>query len=228
MTEIVLSLCDRTGNALIPWANDGYDCIAVDTAHTGDRVEKYGDGSIRFVESDVREFEPPTGEYRIGFGWPPCTHLAGSGARWWKGKGLSKLAEAIGLVAACKEILSELGTPWMVENPVGALSTHWREPDYLFDPFEYNGFADENEAYTKRTCLWTGGGFRMPSTDTGGVSRSDADDRIHKMPPSDGRADLRSATPVGFARAVFLAHEEGLPTRDGCIEQETLATHTTS
>jgi hypothetical protein len=32
------------------------------------------------------------------------------------------------------------------------------------------------------------------------------DDRIHKAAPSDERADFRSATPLGFSRAVFAAN----------------------
>lgn len=202
----ILSLCDRTGNMLRPWAEAGHECIAVDVQHDGESFQEIGDGSIRFVEADVREYQPPKGDYAAAFAFPPCTHLAGSGARWWKDKGLSKLAESIELVAACHETLTELGCPWMLENPVGALSTHWREPDHTFDPCEFDSYTDDDNAYTKRTCLWTGGGFRMPRAD--GIPRDDADDRIHKMAPSEDRADKRAATPMGFARAVYLAHTD--------------------
>jgi len=165
-----------------------------------------GDGAIVFVEADVREYEPPTVDYAAGFGFPPCTDLAVSGARWFQEKGLRTLAEALDLVGATQETLAKLDAPWMLENPVSVLSTHWREPDYRFDPFEYTGYTDADEAYSKETWLWTGDGFRMPVTD--GVSYDDADDRIHKMPPSDDRADKRAATPMGFARAVYLAHHD--------------------
>lgn len=188
-----------------PWAEAGYNCIAVDVQHDGERVEQVGDGQIRYVEADVREWEPPSGEYRIAFGFPPCTDLAVSGARWFQEKGLRTLADAIDLVGACRETLVELECPWMLENPVSTLSTHWRKPDWRFDPYEYDGFTDRDEAYTKETWLWTGGGFRMPRTD--GVDADEADDRIHKMPPSEERSDRRAETPSGFARAVYLAHE---------------------
>jgi hypothetical protein len=65
----------------------------------------------------------------------------------------------------------------------------------------YAGGAGDD--YGKRTCLWTGGGFRLPQ------KRPIAEFRplyIHNLPPSDVRADLRSVTPPGFARAVFEAN----------------------
>lgn len=214
----VLSLCDRTGNMVRPWAEAGYRCIAVDIQNDG-HLESVGYGSIHYVEADVREFEPAEGEYEAAFAFPPCTHLAGSGARWWKDKGLSALAEAIELVGACHETISSLECPWMLENPVGALSTHWRSPDWTFDPFEFNGYTDEDNAYSKKTCLWAGGGFRMPVRD--GVDRSAADDRIHTMAPGEDRADQRAATPMGFARAVLLAHESDAYARHECPGDQT-------
>lgn len=220
-TRKVLSLCDHSGNMVRPWAEAGYSCIAVDSKHDGEHVEQVGDGTIRYVEADVRDYEPPAGEYRIGFAFPPCTDLAVSGARWFQEKGLSALAEAIEIVGACQETLAELDCPWMLENPVSTLSTHWREPDYSFDPCEFDGYTDRDEAYSKKTCLWTGGGFKMPRSD--GVSPKEADDRIHKMPPSEDRAEKRSETPMGFARAVFLAHErEGYARADSGTEQQPL------
>ena len=59
------------------------------------------------------------------------------------------------------------------------------------------------EAYTKKTCLWTGNGFVMPPArrvEPSGPSP------IHMMPPSPERGDLRSMTPEGFALAVFEAN----------------------
>jgi len=205
-TKYVLSLCDRTGNMVRPWARAGYICFAVDTAHDGHQVEQVGDGAIRYIESDVREFTPPDVDYAAAFAFAPCTDLAVSGAAWFKQKGLRRLADAIDIVGACHEILTDTNGPWMLENPVSTLSTYWREPDYRFDPYEYTGYVDRDESYTKETWLWTGHGFRMPVTD--GVSSDQADNRIHTMPPSEDRSERRAETPRGFARAVFLAHQD--------------------
>lgn len=204
-SEVVVSLCSRSGNMVRPWADAGYECYAVDLKN-GERTEAVGGGSIHYVQADVREWEPPDAPVRIGFSFPPCTDLAVSGARWFRDKGLYALADAIEKVAACHDLLTTFDAPWMIENPVSTLSTYWREPDYRFDPYQFDGYTDRDERYTKETWLWTGGGFRMPKAD--GVSEDDADDRIHAMPPSDDRAERRSETPTGFARAVYLAHEK--------------------
>lgn len=204
MEQIVVSLCEQSGNMVRPWAERGFECYAVDLENDGS-TEQAGGGVIHYIEADVRDWEPPTDDVRIGFAFPPCTDLAVSGARWMQDKGLYALADAIELVAACQETLSELGCPWMLENPVSTLSTYWREPDYKFDPFQYDGYTDEDEAYTKETWLWTGGGFTMPRPM--GADRDEADDRIHAMPPSEERSTKRAETPTGFATAVYLAHE---------------------
>jgi hypothetical protein len=205
---------------LQPWANAGYRCYAVDIENN-DTTETVGNGTISYIKADVGEWERPDEPARIGFAFPPCTDLAVSGARWFQEKGLSALADAIQTVADCRQILTDLDCPWMIENPVSTLSTHWREPDYKFDPYQYDGYTSLDERYTKETWLWTGGGFKMPKTD--GVGREDADDRIHKMAPSTDRNQRRAKTPTGFAQAVYLAHEEDRYARTGTgVEQQPL------
>lgn len=216
----VLSLCDRTGNMVRPWAREGYIGIAVDLKHDGVSVENVGSGAIVYVGADVRRYDPPDVEYAAAFAFPPCTDLAVSGARWFQEKGLKALADAIDKVAECHETISSLGCPWMLENPKSTLSTHWRSPDYAFDPYEYAHYTDADESYSKETWLWTGNAFRMPVTD--GVDAAEADDRIHAMPPGEDRSERRSRTPVGFARAVYLAHTD--PERyakDGTGQEQT-------
>jgi hypothetical protein len=94
----------------------------------------------------------------------------------------------------------------MVENPVSVLATKWRKPDYYFNPYDYSGYcADDN--YTKKTGIWCGNGFVMPPVNRD-PSLGEPDDRIHKASPSDDRANFRSATPMGFARAVHI-HNKG-------------------
>jgi hypothetical protein len=102
----VLSLCDRTGNMVRPWARAGYIALAVDVQHDGVTVETVGDGAIVYIGADVRDYEAPTVNYAAGFGFPPCTDLAVSGARWFEDKGLRTLADAIDLVGATQETLA--------------------------------------------------------------------------------------------------------------------------
>lgn len=204
MKPLAIFLCDLTGNMARPWADAGIECWCVDVQHSirRDRVE----GNIRFVWGDARSWCPPEGR-RIVFlaAFPPCTHVAGSGARDWKKKGNFLLTDALELFTACMMAGAYSGAPYLVENPVGCLSDHMRKPDHYFNPCDFAGYAPDPgaEAYTKKTCLWTGGGFVMPAPRPVAAVKGSM---MHLMPPSDDRADKRSATPLGFARAVFEAN----------------------
>ena len=218
----VLSLCDKSGNAVRPWARNGFVAWCVDIDATP-RVETVGEGAIVYIRADVREWEPPAVEFVQGFAWPPCTDLSYSGARWFDEKGWEQYAEALTIAGRCRDVLDEHVTgPWMLENPASRLQDFFGNPQYTFDPFEFDGYTDRDEKYTKETWLWTSEDFRMPKAD--GVSRSEADDRIHKMPPGEDRADKRSETPMGFANAVYLSHtEEGYTRTDAGTRQVTFA-----
>jgi hypothetical protein len=203
MKGLVLSLCDRTGNMVLPWLEAGYEAVTVDLqdAPVGNKARHH------FV-ADVSTWRYPMrfGQPSIVFAFPPCTHLASSGARWFASKGLKALIEGLSIVEACRDICEASGAPWMLENPVGTLATYWRKPDHSFNPWDYTAF-ELGDNYTKKTCLWTGGGFVMPAAQrVHGLA--EPDDRIHKRSPGDDRADFRSATPMGFARAVFEANAQ--------------------
>lgn len=118
---------------------------------------------------------------------------------------MPKLIEALTLVNACREICEAVRCPYMIENPVSTLATYWREPDFTFDPADYGLYADDPEAdgYTKRTCLWTGGGFIMPQPSP---VKAIHGSKMHLMSPGPERANRRSETPPGFARAVYEAN----------------------
>jgi hypothetical protein len=156
----VLSLFDYTGNMVRPWAEAGYLCYCVDLQHPPGESK---DGNIVFVGADVREWLPPFARVKIVFAFPPCTDVAISGARWFKEKGLSALIRSLQLFDAAVRIAEWTKAPYVIENPVSAVSTHWRKPDYRFDPCDYGGYLHPaGDAYTKKTCLWTGNGFVMP------------------------------------------------------------------
>lgn len=191
-------LCDRTGNMARPWVEAGVRAITVDLQQTD------WTHSLRtHIQADVRGLKPMPALFVAAF--PPCTHLASSGARWFKDKGLRSLIDGLELVEACRSFCEAGDAPWMIENPVGTLATYWRKPDHEFHPVHYAGYAPvpEAELYTKKTCLWTGNGFVMPDRKPGEPTLGSL---MHRMSPSEDRADRRSATPLGFAYAVFHAH----------------------
>lgn len=204
--SVAISLFDYTGAMLEPWAEAGFDCYAVDIQHRRGAWLTETDG-VRAVHHDLTTpWLPPCDRSEIAFvaAFPPCDHLAVSGARWFKGKGLRRLADAVRLFATAAEFCEWAGAPYMIENPVSTISTYWRKPDHTFSPEDYTAY-EPRDNYTKKTCLWVGNGFVMPEPRRDD-SLGEPDDRIHRAAPGPERANFRSATPRGFARAVFEAN----------------------
>ena len=239
MRNQVISLYDFTGEALRPWAEAGYECFAYDIQHEGERTE----GNITFVYADLYDRETllwilARHNNKVCFmsAFPPCTDLASSGAKWWKKKAEANpdfQTEAAHNVSRCEDLGYALSCPFYIENPIGALSRLWRKPDSKFDPCDFGGYLPEDDehptypdvipardAYRKRTCLWTGGRFKMPTSvpvdpETVAYKRRDPK-KGEKFSPvaakTGGKSlrtkNIRSATPRGFAKAVFLANND--------------------
>jgi hypothetical protein len=189
--RVILSLCDESGIISRPYREAGYTVIQYDLLHG----------------HDVR-LSPYTGKVHGIISQPPCTHFAGSGARWWKEKGDQSLLQGLSVVDACLRMVAVCQPVWwMLENPVGRLRDYIGPPAFSFNPCDYAGLSGEHEAYTKKTLLWgnfipplpviIGGDYSMPP-----IHGS----KMHKLPPSPERAKLRSKTPVGFAKAFFIAN----------------------
>ena len=140
---------------------------------------------------------PPAESVAIVFAFPPCTDTAVSGAWKFKEKGLSAIIKALQLFERAVKISENAKAPYMIENPVSTISTYWRKPDHIIQPWMYG------DLYTKKTCLWIGNNFKMPE-----VHYSEKPDGVKKnymlsFSPTDDRRDLRAVTPMGFAEAVF-------------------------
>jgi len=208
---IVISLFDYSGEMVEPWLNAGYDCYIVDIQHPNNWENDHitQEGNLFRVKYDLtRPWLPPFDikDVHMLFSFSPCDHLAYSGNRWHRGKGLRSLAEGVTLFATSVEMAEWIGCPYMIENPESKIETHWRKYDYDFHPAHYNG-KEPNDNYRKHTCIWAGNGFIMPRRDMNIDMFEDIpDDRIHKATPGEDRANFRSATPKGFATAVFEAN----------------------
>jgi len=159
-----------------------------------------------------------------------CTELTCAGARWWKAKAekdprfqekavaLAKMVKHVsGFCSVENGNFEPVSTiPWMLENPKhSALSRLWRPCDEWFHPYYYGGYLPEDhqhrlypqiyparDAYPKGTGIWCGGGFIMPQTkpvpavkDNPGWAKAGG--------KSTRTKNIRSATPEGFALAVF-------------------------
>ncbi|HEV2733180.1 MAG TPA: hypothetical protein VGV85_00030 [Longimicrobiaceae bacterium] len=207
---VVVSLCDRTGIMVRPWAEAGYRCLCFDLQHAlrSDRVDEFpGGGSITYRWANVLSLAPDDvpGPVAFAAAFPDCAALTKTAAQDWPRKGLRALIDALTLVESCRLLLAYLGAPWCIENPVGRLGTIWRAADHAFDPCDFGGYLEPaGDAYTKRTCLWTGGGFVMPEPRR--VEPVEGSKMHTAYAPGPERKNLRSVTPEGFARAVFLAN----------------------
>jgi hypothetical protein len=204
---VVVSLCDITGNFVRPWVDAGYEAVLVDPQHGFSS----SDGQVTKLAMTVKEALPNLALLigRVAFvaAFPPCTDMAVSGARWFASKRAADpmfQAKAVAVAEQCRTFAVCTGAPYIVENPVSVLRRVFGRPDYTFHPADYTAL-EACDNYTKRTCLWTGGGFVMPPVQRNTLLGA-PDDRIHKAPPSRERGNIRSATPMGFARAVFAAN----------------------
>lgn len=228
---LIFSLFDGSGYAALPWAKAGHKvkCFNSDEGDHGVyQSVRVNHPNIEYVnawiDSDF-EFRARHGVYgEPGFviAFPPCTDLANSGSRHWKRKEEANPSFQIDAADTCRiaeNIADWFGVPYMIENPVGRLSTLWRQPDFIFHPCAFGGYLPENDehpafpdviaprdAYMKKTCLWTGNGFEMPDTK--------AVEPIYKVNPGwwklGGKSKrtklIRSLTPRGFAQAIFEAN----------------------
>ena len=205
----VISLCDLTGNMVKPWVEAGFDALLVDPQHVTTRTE----GAVTKFAGTVEDAMPAIsdlvqrGDVAMVFGFPPCTDMAVSGARWFEAKrAADKMfqAKAVMVAEQCRTIGRLSGAPWLVENPVSVLSSAFGKPQHTFHPADYTAY-EAGDNYTKNTCLWVGGGLVMPQPAKDNTL-GPADNRIHMAPPGPDRANFRSATPMGFARALFHAN----------------------
>ena len=134
MMDTAIFLFDLTGIMAQPWLDAGYECYIVDIQHpvayeTGVVTT---DGRLHRVHWDLsKPWLCPVSRDRIAFvaAFPPCDHLAVSGARWFQGKGLRRLARSIELFATAAEFCEWSGSPYQIENPVSTISSYWRKPD---------------------------------------------------------------------------------------------------
>lgn len=185
--RLILDLCGGTASWSKPYKDEGCRVIVVDPLVNG---------------TDVRMFKIPNEPVHGILAAPPCTHFAGSGARWWAGKGDAPLLEGLSIVDACLRIIAVCNPKWWaLENPVGRLSQYLGKPTMYFHPHEYGGYSGPEDGYTKKTCLW--GNFNHPKKLPIPAALGS---KMHLLPPSPDRWRLRSATPAGFAQAFYEAN----------------------
>lgn len=157
---------------------------------------------VEYLETERGLFGRPTAhpQWDIMVAFPPCTDLCVSGAKHFAAKRADgRQQRSIDFFM----MLANASIPRIaIENPVGIMSTVWRKPDCIIQPYEHGHEA------TKTTCLWlknlpaitpthvVGRGARH--TTKGGNSLPS----WYNLPPSKDRWKIRSATFPGIAKAM--------------------------
>ena len=174
----VLVACEFSGivrEAFRQKGHDAWSCDLLPTEIPGNHIQ----GNVIPILTDG---------WDLMVAHPPCTYLAVSGARWWSQR-QEEQEDAIAFVM----LLAESPIPKIaIENPIGRLSTVWRKPDQIIQPWQFG------HGETKATCFWLKGLPLLIHTHV--VEGREA--RIHKMPPSKNRGKDRSRTYTGIAVAL--------------------------
>lgn len=145
------------------------------------------DNSPFHYQGDIFEFLEET-KWDLMIAHPPCTHLAVSGARWFKDK-VNEQKEALEFV---QKLLNVDIPKIALENPISIISSKIRKPDQIIQPWQFG------HGETKSTCLWLKNLPKLVPTDI--VDGREA--RIHNLPPGPDRWKLRSITYSGIASAM--------------------------
>tara|TARA_Y100001963_G_scaffold129776_1_gene185379 strand:- start:1083 stop:1667 length:585 start_codon:yes stop_codon:yes gene_type:complete len=187
----VLIACEESQVVTNAFRNLGHETWSCDVLSTSGPHPEW------HIEGDVIPLLSDNWDMIVAF--PPCTNLSCSGARWFKEKQedgrqqksiefFMKFAEA-----DCPRIA--------IENPVGIMSTRYRKPDQIIQPWQFG------HPESKRTCLWLKGLPRLQPTDIlplpeSGRWSNQTPSGQNKLSPSEDRSKLRSKTYQGIAKAM--------------------------
>lgn len=153
------------------------------------------------IQQDVTPLLSNVWDLIIAF--PPCTHLASSGARWFKEKQADgRQQEGIDFF---KKFTNLSCTRVVIENPVGIMSTHFQKPQQIIQPYMFG------DSFSKKTCLWLKGVQPLVPTNVVDKGEQIVYESGRSMPkwyadayslPPEERAKLRSKTFDGIAKAM--------------------------
>ena len=181
----ILVACEYSGrvrDALIRRGHNAWSC---------DLLPPEGEHKNFHLQCDVLEVLDSNWDMVIAF--PPCTHLAVSGARWFPEKRKDGRQDAgVQFFMEFVHWQSRTLKPLAIENPVGIMSTRYRKPDQIIHPWMFG------HGETKATCLWL---HDLPTLRPTDIVEG-RDPRMWRMPPSRDRAKLRSLTYTGIAEAM--------------------------
>lgn len=177
----VAIICEFSGTVRDAFKAQGHDAISFDLLPT-EKPGKHWQGDITTLPLEYWE------QFDLAICHPPCTHLAVSGARWFKDK-QTEQAEALDFVRYLINLPVKMIA---IENPVSIISSKIRKPDQIVQPWQFG------HGETKATCLWL---KNLPKLAPTNIVEG-RENKVHKLPPSPDRWKLRSITYPGIAAAM--------------------------
>lgn len=174
----VLIACEFSGIVRDAFKEKGHYALSCDLLPTENPGYHFQGNVIDIIDDN----------WNLMIAHPPCTHLAVSGARWFK----DKQKEQIESLEFVKILLNAPINKICLENPVSIISTRIRKPDQIIQPWQFG------HGETKATCLWL---KNLPLLRPSDIVTG-RENRIHKEVPSPDRWKNRSRTFKGIADAM--------------------------
>ncbi|WP_291015310.1 DNA cytosine methyltransferase [Hydrogenophaga sp.] len=175
----VLIGCEFSGTVREAFRRQGHNAWSCDLLESEDNSQNHIVGDVLGILDE---------RWDLAILHPPCTHLAVSGARWFKEKQVEQ-AQALEFVRALLDAPIE---KIALENPISIISSRIRKPDQILQPWWFG------HGETKATCLWLKNLPKLIPTNI--VEGREA--RVHKMAPGPDRWKERSRTYTGIADAM--------------------------
>lgn len=188
----ILIACEFSGVVRDAFAVLGHDAWSCDLLPT----ERPGKHFQQDIFSPDGAWNLPT-DFDLMVAHPPCTHLACSGARWFDQKQVEERKAIWFFKALCNAPVPRRA----IENPIGIMSTAFRKPDQIIQPWQFG------EDASKATCLWLVGLPALKPTNVlpGGRTARRANQTAsgqNRLGPSPTRAKDRARTYPGIAAAM--------------------------
>lgn len=167
----VLVACEESQRVTIEFrklGHNAYSCDLLDCSgnhpewHIKKDVTLLLNGNCIFYTVDGTEHEI-SGKWDMIIAFPPCTYLTVTGNRWYNyekygDKAIQRMLDRNDAIKFFMTIANADCDKIAIENPIGIMSTQWRKPDQIIQPYQYG------DAYEKRTCLWLKGLPRLLPT----------------------------------------------------------------
>lgn len=203
----ILIGCEESQEVMKAFLDLGHEAISCDLKPcSGGYPERHFQGDVfEAIKGGILKMQDGNeiivDKWDVAIFHPECTYLTVSANKWYKDQPERKSGT---LVGASRREAREKAIQFVIdlynceinyiriENPIGVLSSRWRKPDNVLQPWMFG------HGETKATCLWN---KNLPPIKPTNIVEG-REQKLHLLPPSKNRAELRSKTYSGIAKAI--------------------------